>query len=281
MKFRLLFLGMCLASVVTRGQQDSTAEKTTITAAALYNSNINYYGQSTNEKLPYALFNATVRLPSGIYFSAGAYKLLNYGSGLSEGDLGLGYDYDINDQLSLGGAYTHSFFPANSPLLQASNNNNLNFSATYTLPFLKSSFNADYAFGQQNDIFISLNNSKEITLGNFFSDKNTFYIEPGVEFVAGTSQFYETYTVSKNKRDQAKGKAPLNPGNSGNATQTTVTVASNSFSLLSYNFKLPLSFSRANYVAELNYQFSILGPNAGPDLKKQQSYFGLAFYYQF
>jgi len=270
-----------LSSFQIKAQQDTTIKKTTITAAVLSNSNVSYYGQSTNEKLPYILVNATLRLPSGLYFSVGSYKLLNYGSGLSETDLGLGFDHDFNDKLNLGAAYTHSFFPANSPLLRAANDNNLNFSATYALPYFKSAFSIDYSFGEQNDVFLSLTNSKEITLGSFFNEKNLFYIEPALELVAGTMNFYKTYTITKGKRDQSKGKAATFPGNSGSSTISTTNVESSSFNLLSYNFKLPLSFSRANYVAELNYQFSVLGPKAQEELKKQQSYFGVAFYYQF
>lgn len=272
---------MCLSTTRIMAQEEVTEKKTTITAAVLYSSNINYYGQSTNEKLPYLLANATLRIPIGISFSAGSYKLLNYGSGLSETDLGLGYDYDLNEHLSLGASYTHSFFPSNSPLLQASNTNNVNLYASYSMPIFKSVFNADYAFGQQNDVFLSLTNSKEITLGNFFSDKNIFYIEPAIELVAGTRRFYESYAVSKGKRDKTNGKAPQLPGNSGSAATSTTIVESSGFNILSYNFKFPLSFSRANYVAELNYQFSILGPKAEEELEKQQSYFGIAFYYQF
>lgn len=280
MKFKLLVFFICLASTQLMAQQDTVVKKNTFTAAALYGSNVSYYGQSTNEVLPYVLLNTTFRMPIGLFFSAGAYKLLNYGSGLSEADLGIGYDCDINDKLNLGVSYTKSFFPSNSPLLQASNTNNLNLSASYLLPIFKSAFSADYAFGKQKDVFLNLNTSKEVILGNFFSDKNIFYIEPAFELVAGTRHFYEAYTISKGKREQSKGKAPQNPGNSGSAKSSVSIIENSDFNLLSYNFKLPLSFSRASYIAELSYQFSILG-KADETLKKQQSFFGVAFYYQF
>jgi hypothetical protein len=280
MRFTTLLILICVTSFKVYAQQDSV-KKTTTTIAALYSSNVSYYGQATNEKLPYVLINATVRFPVGIYLSAGSYKLLNYGSGISETDIGAGFDYDFNDKLTAGFSYTRSFFPENSPLLQAANENNINLSAKYVWPWLKSSLSADYAFGKQNDIFISLSHSKEISIGSLFNDKNSLYLEPAIELVAGTRHFYETYTIEKSKRDKAngKGKSPVSPGNSGSAI--TTTVASDSFNLLSYNLKLPLSLSRANYIAEINYQLSILGPKAEAELKHQQSFFGLAFYYQF
>ena len=284
MKSTFLLLIISLVSLQLWAQQDSVRRKTSVTAAILYNSDVSYYGQSTNEQMPYALLNTTLRFPGGIYLSAGSYKLFNYGSGISATDLGMGFNYDLDDKWELDLGYSRSFYPSNSPLLQASNENNLNLSITYSPVFFKSELNADYAFGQQSDIFLSLDTSREITLGNFFSDKNEFYIEPAIEMVAGSRSFYQTYTIAKGKRDKAKGKGPKSSGNSGNsgsASENTVTTESRDFDLLSYNFKLPISLSRANYIAELSYQFSVLGRKAEEELKKQQSYFGLAFYYQF
>jgi len=280
MKFTLFIVCFALLSLQVQAQQDSV-KKTTVTAAMLYSTDVSYYGQSTDEKLPYILSNVTVRFPMGLYFSAGAYKLLNYGSGISETDIGTGFDYDVNDQLATGISYVRSFFPANSPLLQAANENNLNLSAKYTWKWFKSSISGDYAFGKQNDIFISLSNSKEISLGNLFNDKNALYIEPAIELVAGTSHFYETYSIEKNKREKAngKGKSPVSPGNSNSVS--IASAVSDSFNLLSYNFKLPLSLSRANYIAEISYQLSVRGPKTDAVLRQQQSFFGLAFYYQF
>lgn len=276
--FVLILIGM--ATFKVRAQQDSL-KKTTITLAALYSSNVSYYGQATSEKLPYVLANATVRFPLGFYISAGSYKLLNYGGGISETDIGAGYDHNFNDDFTTGIAYTRSFFPSNSPLLQAANENNVNVSAEYTWPWLKSSISADYAFGTQSDIFLSFTNSKEISLGTLFNENNSLSLEPAIELIAGTRHFYKTYTIEKGNRNKSngKGKGPEMPGNS-NSTITT-TVPSDSFSMLSYNFKLPLSFSRANYMAEISYQLSVLGSKAETDLKPQQSFFGLAFYYQF
>lgn len=280
MRFTFLLFLFSIAFFNLQAQQDSV-EKATLTVAAIYSSNVSYYGQTTNEKLPYVLGNATLRIPIGVYLSAGAYKLLNYDSGISETDIGIGYDHNFNEKINTSIAYTRSFFPANSPLLQASNENNINLSISYAWSWFQSSLTTDYAFGKQNDIFLSLTQSKDISIDNLFNEKNLLSIEPAFELIAGTRHFYETYTIEKSKRDNAngKGKSPVIPGNP-NSTSTT-TVASNSFNILSYNFKLPLSLSRANYIAELSYQMSVLGTKAEVDLKSQQSFFGVAFYYQF
>ncbi|KAA8476804.1 MipA/OmpV family protein [Arcticibacter tournemirensis] len=280
MRSLLLPFLLMLYTIQLKAQQEPD-EKTTITLAALYSSDISYYGQATSEKFPYVLLNATVKLPLGLYFSAGSYKLLNYGSGLSATDLGAGFDYDVNDELNLDLSYSYSLFPANSPLLQASNQNNVNLSAAYSWPWLKSTLSTDYAFGKQSDIFVGLSNSREISLGSLFNEKNAIYMEPAIELVAGTRRFYETYTVAKGKRDKAKGKAPSSPGNSGSAAVSTETVEYSRFNMLSYNFKIPVGLSRGNYIAEFSYQFSVLNSKENAELKPRLSIFGLSCYYQF
>jgi hypothetical protein len=66
MKFKLILVLSMIVALNVKAQQDSL-KKTTITLAAIYSSNISYYGQVTNEKLPYILANATVRFPIGLY----------------------------------------------------------------------------------------------------------------------------------------------------------------------------------------------------------------------
>jgi len=275
----LALLGIFMMMEI-RAQEDSS--KSTITFAAIYNSNINYYGQVTAEKYPYILANVTYRLPIGLYFSAGAYRLLNYGSGLSESDLGIGYEHAINNKVTAGFAYTHSFFPANSPLLQASNANNINASLANDWTYFKSLLSADFAFGKQNDFFLGLNNSKEIEFGTFLSEKNTLSIEPSFEITAGTTNFYETYITEKTKRNNSSGngKSASAPGILNGQTSTVSESVTRKFKALAYNFRLPLSFSSGNYLAEISYQFSILGNRNEEGVKHQQSFFGLAMYYQ-
>ncbi len=281
MNIRLLIFCLFLLTAKVYAQQDSA--KATLTLAALYNSNINYYGQVTAEKYPYALFNATLRFPNGLYFTGGGYKLLNYGSGISETDLGIGFDHDFNEKLTAGLAYTHSFFPSNSPLLQASNSNNINASSAYTWPWFKTGLSIDFAFGKQRDVFLSFENSKEIELGTIFNGKSSISITPAIEITAGTTRFYESYIIEKSKRQNANGhgKSASAPGISNGNTTEIVENTVNQFKLLAYNFKFPLNFSSGNFLAEASYQFSILGNKKEEEIKHQQSFFGLALYYQF
>jgi hypothetical protein len=277
MKLKIMTLVICLTALNVKAQTENAAtdtlKKTTLTLAALYGNNVSYYGQSTSEKLPYLLANATLRLPLGLYFSAGSYKLLNYGSGISETDLGIGFDHALSTKVNAGVSYTRSFFPESSPLLQAANENNINATLDYQWPWFKSSLSSDFAFGLEKDVFISFNHSKLIELGNMFDENDLIAIEPAIELVAGTQHFLETYTEKKNK---GKGK-----GSDNGNTIEIIEIPATSFNLLTYSLKVPLTYSRSHYMAELAYQFSVLGDKAITETKKTQSFFNIGFYYQF
>ncbi|WP_285057676.1 hypothetical protein [Pedobacter ginsengisoli] len=260
---------------------DKKTKKTTLTLAAIYSNNVSYYGQSTAEKLPYVLANATARLSMGLYFSAGAYKLLKIGGGISETDLGIGYEHNFTDKFNADVSYTRSIFPSNSPLLQAANTNNINLTLSYTWPWFKSSLSADHAFGEENDFFLGITNAKDISLGTIFYDQDQLSIEPAIEIISGTQHFYTTYQEEKIKRNNGKGKGANNGNGNPEGSREIITIPKTSFNLLTYNFRLPLAYSRSSYLAEVAYQFSVLSDEAITEAKKQQSFISLSFYYQF
>ena len=74
--------------------------KTSLTLAAIYSNDVNYYGQTSSEALPYILGNATLEFPVRIWLSAQTYKLLNYDEGISGVSLTAGYDFDLSKNLS-------------------------------------------------------------------------------------------------------------------------------------------------------------------------------------
>lgn len=277
--FITLILSLVMAGSIF-ASSDTTILKSnnTLTLAAIYGNNANYYGQTAAERLPYVLTNASLQLKSGFYLSAGAYKLLNAGgSAISELDLSAGFTADLSKDLSGSLGYTRSFFAQNSPLLQAANENTLSASLAYDW-FLKSSLSSYYAFGTQQDVFVSFSNSKAMNLGSLFDDKDFISLEPGFELVGGTLHYLEEYMVRKEKRDWLLGN-PLFPGNSNQ--YTTQTRDASSFDMLTYNMNVLLGYNRGNYLIETAYQLSVLGKNVSEGTQKPRSFFNLSFYYQF
>lgn len=266
-----------LAQTDTEKPDTSTTKKTTLTLAAIYTSNASYYGQTADRRLPYILGNATFRLPSQLSFSISSYKLLDSTSGITATILGAGYDFKLAKNLSSSINYSHTFYASNSPLLQASNPDNASASISYAY-WLTTGLTLDYAFGSQNDGFLTFSNSKQFNLGSF-SDKDEITLEPTIEIVGGTQHFYETYTKEEQIRQKKLiGIIPTQPPQTKTTSTTTSTTK---FNLLSYNFSLPLAYNRNNYVVQATYQLSILSNKVVATSKTPKSFFNLGFYYQF
>ena len=260
---------------------DSAAAKNTLTLGVSYSNNANYYGQKAATKIPYAALAATYKLKSGIYFSGLAYKLLNdSGAIVSAANAGAGIAFSMGKHFSADISYSHTFYPAYSPLLQASNPDNGSATLVYE-NWLSTKLTADYAFGKTHDLFGTFGTGKQITLGSI-SKKDIVTITPSVDVVAGTQRFYQAYLTEKRLRDSLLGTVigPIlgQPGGQETSTQTTT---STQFNLLSYNFKCPLAYNRAHYLVEIAYQLSVLSNRAQSNAGQANSFLSASFYYQF
>lgn len=267
----LLCFGIATQSLA---QQDST-KKSSLTLAAIYGNTANYFGQTTAEKLPYLLSYGAYKFKSGIYFSASGLSLINSSLGFSAVDVSGGYGYNLSENTEGSFSYTRSFFKQGAPLLQVANENNLNADIAITHLF-KSYLSADYAFGTQNDMFLTFSNSKLVSLGSF-SEKDFISIEPGISVIGGTQRFYETYTIEKERR-----KKLLDPRFPGRPPESeTTTIESTNFGLLAYIFSLPLAYNRSNYSIEASYQASMTGKKIDGESQKPVSILNFGVYYQF
>ncbi len=280
-KFSLLTIILLLCFKLLDAQdipnsRDSAAKKMpSLTLAAIYGNNADYYGQTAEERLPYFLTNASYRFANGIYFSASGYRLLSDSQPtFSEVDLSAGYDMDLAKGLIGSFSYTRSFFARNSPLLQAANENTLSASLNYDWRYLRSSLGSYYAFGKTNDVFLTLTNSKSLDLGSLFSEKDYISFEPGFEIASGTVQYLEEYIVRREGQGQM-------PGGLRFPEYTTLTRSASTFNILSYSANALLGYNRTHYLIEAGYQLSFLGTNISATNRTPRSFFNLGLYYQF
>ena len=258
---------------------DSLPAKSTLTLGATYCNNADYYGQKAVENNPYIAASATYRFRSGIYFSGLAYRLLKDSiNTVSAENLRGGFEFSISKRLSADISYSHTFYPSYSPLLQASNPDNVSATLTYE-NFLSSKLTADYAFGKSTDFFVTAGTGKQINLGHL-TEKDIITITPTVAVTAGTQHFYQTYLIEKKLQDSLLGII-LPPLTGQETSQVSQTVTTTQFSLLSYNFNCPLAYSRAGYMIEVNYQLSLLSNKAESGPGQMNSFFSASFYYQF
>lgn len=254
------------------GSVDSSANtpsSTTFTVASLFSSGIDYFGQTTEKSLPYIALNGTLRFKQGIYASITGFHLFSDSAVVSATGLTAGYQFTIAPKFTGDISYSYTIFPKQSPFLQASSPHMVSAAFNYE-HLLNSGISADYSFGRQQDFFVSLSNSKEFLLNND-RDRHILATTPQLTIVAGTQQFYETYLVERKNNGKGKGTPP----------PREESRSYDQFGLLSYNFKLPLSYNRASYLLEAAYQLSLLGNNASERAGQANSFFTLGFYYQF
>lgn len=265
-----------------RAQNDSAIKKTTFTLAAIYGNNTNYYGQTADEKMPYIALAANLKFKPGLYVTGLAYKVFTDSNLISATAAGLGYEFKIAKNLTGDINYTHTFFPKSSMFVQAGTPGVAGFQATYEW-LLTSSANFDVAFGENTDYFITLSNYKAFNFST--KDENAIVgFTPQVDITAGTQQFYESYTVRKNNgKGNGKGNGNSNGQGNPNPPGQTITVTNQyqKFSIISYNLKLPVSYSRASYMFEAAYQASLLSDKVVVNPGKLNSFFTLGAYYQF
>ncbi len=289
MKSFIIFTTATLYSVLGFAQTDTTLlkqdsiipKKNTLTLGAVYANNASYYGQKSDENTSYIAVAANYRFKSGFYLTGQAYKLLKeQTNSVSASSLGAGVNLKLSKRLTADLSYSHSFYPANSALLQAGNADNVSFSLTHE-NWINVSLIGDYAFGKTNDGFATGALSKSINLFSI-GKKDIVTINPSADIVAGTQHFYQTYLTEQKVRDSLLGIIS-NPLNGGGSSQggTSNTVAKTSFNILSYNFKLPLAYNRSHYVLEAAYQLSVLSNEAESGAGKNNSFVTLSFYYQF
>ena len=250
-------------------------KKTSLTLAAIYNTNADYFGQTADRSLPYILANATLSFPFKLSVSVSSYKLLDSTKGITSTILGLGYDFSLTKNIQAGVNYSHIFNATNSPLLQAANSDNASANIKYNY-WLNTGLTADVFFGDEQDVFLTFSNSKEIELGSITA-KDIISLTPTIEIVGGTQHFYQSYTTTQRERGRILGGIFQKP----KVTTATTTVATTKFNLLSYNFSLPLSYNRSNYMIEATYKLSILGKKVEAVSRTPNSFFNLGFYYQF
>lgn len=288
MKSLLLIALLAINGTFCFGQTDSTASeaagstpaKSTLTLAAVYSNNVSYYGQRSAVNTPYAAIAANYQLTSGFYFTGQTYKLLNENSSsVSAASLGAGFNFKVGKKFSTDLSYSHSFYPKYSPLLQAGNADNASIVFSYD-SWIKPTLTGDYAFGKTSDAFVTGGLTKMINLFSI-GNKDIITISPSADIVGGTQHFYKTYLTEQKMRDSVLGILTDPLFGSSSSSNSTDTVATTSFNILSYNFKFPVAYNRAHYVLEAAYQLSVLSKQVQAGAGKSNSFLTFSFYYQF
>jgi hypothetical protein len=179
---------------------------------------------------------------------------------LDEYDVAAGYDHDWNDQFSSSILETHNFFDVQSSRLKTTIDNDLTLGSNYDGKYITIDLTGDWAHGKKNkngetkDYFYTLTLSHQFSFEKLFHSSWEFDIEPKVDAVYGTQNFYKSYT---------KG-VPLDK----NVKQAEYEKQLSTYNLLNAEFKLPLTLTNDKWSLspEWDYEVPMSTPSGAPSL---------------
>ncbi|MFC7667217.1 hypothetical protein ACFQT0_07140 [Hymenobacter humi] len=208
------------------------------TASLSYGTNSSFFGRTQTTRFPYVAGELTYKSRVGLWGSAVSYNLLNTTSFVDETDLSVGWDGDLSKTVDASLSYSHFLFAANSPLVKSSVNNSIDSYLGWDWGYVYSRLNAAYLFGDTNDFFLVLDNSRNFEIERVFTPRGYLSIEPRVSLTAGTQRFAEISLEQQKLRGNAPRTVP-GRGNGGGTGTSTVTTTTTLFRVLNYDCACP------------------------------------------
>jgi hypothetical protein len=150
----------------------------------------------------------------------------------------------------------------------------LDWKNSYDWTFAKSSVVLDYLFGDESDVFVTLNTSKYFeTSWSIFDDKDYLSFNPTISAILGTQNFVQKYSLDYQYRMDQYNIFIHGPGR--------MNEDNGKFNTLNYSFKIPIAYNRPHYTFEFSYKYSIPVNVEGALMNRKESFYNLTFYYVF
>lgn len=191
--YALILATMCLFQVLA--QQTELDNKSIGYLGFDYASNTNTFGVTVNEvKQPSFLF-------SGSYLSKYNFDLnysyfltdnadSNYSKPAEEHNLGLGYNLQLTERISIYPSYTHLIHSKNSYALKSIFNDIAQTDLFYNTNYYSSALTLSYLWGQNNMFYGSWYNAAEITFEKFLHPKAMLNLQLGMGINYSDNNYY-------------------------------------------------------------------------------------------
>jgi hypothetical protein len=244
---------------------DSSATKARAVFFGLtYGSNSSYLGRYQTEVLPYVSADISYVSKTGFSLSLFTYDISSNATLLDEVDAMAGWSFDLSKRVDASAFYTRFFFNESTESIRASVQNVASASLGLDWSYLYTKVTAHYIFGDANDFFAVLDNSRYFSLGHVFRKDDNISLEPKATIIAGTQTFVDTHYVRQGiplirpglGQGNGNGNGRGNSGSTGTRT-TTVESSETTFEILSYEFSLPITYDVGRFSLELSGKYSI------------------------
>jgi hypothetical protein len=255
---------------------DTVIRKASASVGVAYGSDVQFFGRTGPITYPFMSTDAIYNTKNGFFLYASAYKVLGYNPLIDEIDLGGGYLYNYSKDFTGTASYTRFFFNKDAAqIIKSASSNDLDWKNSYNWTFAKSSVAVDYLFGDESDIFVTLNTSKYFeTSWSIFDDKDYLSFNPTISAILGTQNFVQKYSLDYQYRMDQNNIFIHGPGNG-------MDHDNGKFNTLNYSFKIPIAYNRPHYTLEFSYKYSIPVNVEGALMNRKESFYNLTFYYVF
>jgi hypothetical protein len=256
---------------------DTVIRKQSLSVGVSYGSDVQFFGRTGPITYPFASSDAIYNTKNGFFIYGSSLKVLGYDPFFDEIDLGGGYLYNISKKLTGSISYTRFLFNKDAAqVIKSASSNDINFKNTYDWKIAKSSVVVDYLFGDEDDIFVTINTSKYFeSKFSIFDDKDFLSIEPTVSAILGTQNFVQRYSMDHAYLMDINDIFYNNPNTPRMARDNSM------FNALNYSFKIPLDYNRPHYTFEFSYKYSIPVNVEGELMNRHEGFYNLTFYYVF
>lgn len=255
---------------------DTIVRKQSVSAGVSYGSDASFFGRTGPVRYPFLNTDVIYNAKSGVFVYGSAYKVLGSIPAIDEIDLGAGYLYTLSKSFSGNISYTRFIFDRNALIIKSASSNDINFKNSYDWKIMKTSVIMDYLFGESDDFFFTISNSRYFeSKWSIFDDKDYLSFTPAINIILGTQNFVQKYSTNHpGKFDLDHDKQPL--------PLAQKYAADNSyFKALNYSIKIPIAYNRPHYTLEASYKYSIPVNVEGILRNHRESFYNLTFYYVF
>ena len=209
-------------------------KKTYFKAQMSYSSNYTYYGRTNATAVPYATPLLGYFNKSGFFITTSLYYSLINQSKVEAVLFDIGYNYEVTDKLTLGAFANKTNYNNSSSIVSSSIKGYIGGYIEYDFNYFDLSLESEALLSKKTDINFTPTIDKEFEL----LKNKALKITP--TFLANFSSlnYFEEFSNRKNKK---------NPG-SQNYTTVETTVNDKKFTLLDYEFSIPVEYKLKNFV---------------------------------
>ncbi|WP_426062025.1 hypothetical protein [Hymenobacter sp. B1770] len=253
---------------------DSISRHGGFTATLSYGNNSSFFGRTQTTRLPYAAGELTYKSRVGVWGSVMSYNLFDTSSFIDETDVSVGWDGDLSKKVDASVSYSRFLFAENSPLVKSSINNSLDGYVGLDWGYVYSRLNASYLFGETNDFFLVLDQSRYFEIDKVLTPKGYLSIQPRVSVTAGTQRFAETSIEQQQVRGNQSRPVPgRGPAGTGTSPTTTTTTTTTQFRVLNYELRVPVTYSLGIWSVQAAWRYALPVNLLPDDVSTARSYF--------